>query len=251
MPDFCGDGADFPGRLLPAFGHKGHARFLRGWHLGSWDRRNHRQGVAGGAGNLPPGVLRIAFQALPAMGTVEFKVAHKAFIAGGSSFHGAKVFVQEIEIIFKRFVQIALNVMACFVNLKLLILLRRAKESEKGFLTRFNRKDGIPSAILHEDRNLDSRSEVDLAVFRGQGGVQAAANQDRNLNPSLDGRQNAAPDSLPYSFLHKPACSCRTRLDGFPGSPGPAEVLYTHDRTFDCRGPALLLRRGHPIECSL
>ena len=68
-------------RLLPAFRHKGHARFLRGWRCFSRHRRNHREGVAGGAGNLPPGELRITLQVLPAMGTVEFKVAHKAFIA--------------------------------------------------------------------------------------------------------------------------------------------------------------------------
>lgn len=71
-------------RLPPVFRHKGHAGFLRGWRCFSWRRRNHREGVAGGAGNLPPGVLRITFQALAAMGTVEFKGAHKAFIAAGA-----------------------------------------------------------------------------------------------------------------------------------------------------------------------
>ena len=71
-------------RLLPAFRHKGHARFWRGWRCFSWNRRNHREGMAGGAGNLPPGELRITFQALPAMGTVEFELAHKGFIAGGT-----------------------------------------------------------------------------------------------------------------------------------------------------------------------
>ena len=71
-------------RLLPAFRHKGHARFLRGWHCFAWNRRDHCGGVAGRAKNLPPGELRITFQALPAMGTVEFELAHKGFIAGGT-----------------------------------------------------------------------------------------------------------------------------------------------------------------------
>ena len=72
-------------RLLPAFRHTGHARFSWGWHCFIRNRRNHREGVTGGAGNLPPGVLWITFQALPAMGTVEFKLAHKAFLAGGTN----------------------------------------------------------------------------------------------------------------------------------------------------------------------
>jgi len=67
-------------RSPPIFRHEGHACALRSWRRFSWNRWNHGEGLTRGTGNLPPGMLFITFQALPAMRTVKFKLAHAVFI---------------------------------------------------------------------------------------------------------------------------------------------------------------------------